>query len=64
MKIKELNAKTHDELETLLREYRKEALNLRFQKTSGTLEKTSRVNEVRKTVARIQTLLNATKRAA
>ena len=36
---------------------RKESLNLRFQKSSGQLEKTARISEVRKQIARIKTAI-------
>jgi large subunit ribosomal protein L29 len=36
----------------------KESLNLRFQKSSGQLENTSRINKVRKLIARMKTVLN------
>lgn len=58
MKIEELRGKTKDELGTLLLNLKKESFNLRFQKASGELEKTSRMREVKRTVARIKTLLN------
>lgn len=35
---------------------KKEQFNLRFQKATGQLEKTSRINEVRKDIARIKTI--------
>ena len=37
---------------------RKESLNLRFQKSSGQLEKTARISMVRKQIARIKTAIN------
>lgn len=37
---------------------RKESLNLRFQKSSGQLEKTARISAVKKQIARIKTALN------
>ena len=37
---------------------RKESLNLRFQHSSGQLEKTARINIVRKQIARLKTALN------
>lgn len=58
MKFEELKGKTADELKKLLVESKKELFNLRFQKVSGELEKTHRVSIVRKTVARIKTLMN------
>lgn len=63
MKMEELRGKTKDELGALLLNLKKEAFNLRFQRTSGELEKTSRIGEVRKTVARIKTLLNQPEQA-
>ena len=38
---------------------RKESLNLRFQKSSGQLEKTARISQVRKQIARIKTVLTS-----
>ncbi len=37
---------------------RKESLNLRFQKSSGQLEKTARVRQVKKQIARLKTAIN------
>ena len=59
MKAEELRGKTPDELKTQLIELKKEAFNLRFQKASGQLENTARVRQVRRDIARIQTILNA-----
>lgn len=64
MKIAELRSKSLDELKEMLGQLKKEMLNLRFQKSTGTLEKTARIREVRRDVARIQTLLSAAKNAA
>ena len=38
---------------------RKESLNLRFQKSSGQLEKTARISQVRKQIARIKTAITS-----
>ena len=64
MKAAEVRQKTPDELAEALRGLRKEALNLRFQRASGQLEATSRVREVRRDIARIQTVVNERRRAA
>ncbi|MFL2661133.1 MAG: 50S ribosomal protein L29 [Alphaproteobacteria bacterium] len=53
-----LDTKTLKEKVGLLR---KESLNLRFQKSSGQLEKTARINIVRKQIARLKTALNILK---
>lgn len=60
-KIAELRGQTPDQLHDTLLNLKKEQFNLRFQKATGQLEKTHRVNEVRKDIARIQTLLSAQK---
>ena len=41
---------------------RKESLNLRFQKSSGQLEKTARISAVKKQIARIKTAINFNKK--
>ena len=41
---------------------RKESLNLRFQKSSGQLEKTARISVVKKQIARIKTAINFSKK--
>jgi large subunit ribosomal protein L29 len=64
MKVQDLRAKTEDELKTQLTDLRKESFNLRFQRASGQLENSSRVREVRRTIARIKTILNERTRAA
>nr|TFG54945.1 MAG: 50S ribosomal protein L29 [Hyphomicrobiales bacterium] len=49
--------KTPDELNDELVKLKKEQFNLRFQRASGQLERTSRVRDVRHDIARIQTVL-------
>lgn len=58
MKIKDIRNLGADELKAKEMELRQEMLNLRIQQQSGQLEKPSRLNEIRKTIARIQTVLN------
>ena len=41
---------------------RKESINLRFQKSSGQLEKTARISVVKKQIARIKTAINLNKK--
>lgn len=59
MKIEDLKTKTEDELKKVLLDTRKDQLNMRFQKTNGTLADTSAVRKKRRLVARIKTLMNA-----
>jgi large subunit ribosomal protein L29 len=63
MKTEDLRAKSKDQLQNQLVTLKKEAFNLRFQKASGQLENTARVRQVRRDIARIQTLLNEQARA-
>jgi len=57
MKTTDLRAKSKDELRDELVSLKKEQFNLRFQAASGQLENTARVKQVRRDVARIQTIL-------
>lgn len=57
MKATDLRAKSKDELRDELVNLKKEQFNLRFQAASGQLENTARVKQVRRDVARIQTIL-------
>ncbi len=57
MNAGEVREMSEDQLKTRLLDLKKEQFNLRFQKASGQLEKTSRINEVRKDIARIKTIL-------
>ena len=57
MKAADIRAKTQDELSDELANLKKEQFNLRFQKATGQLEKTARVRQVRKDIARIKTIL-------
>ena len=63
-KIESLRSLTSDQLHDELLKLKKEQFNLRFQKATGQFEKTHRVNEIRKTIARIQTLLTAQRAAS
>lgn len=45
-----------DQLDDQLVKLKKEQFNLRFQKASGQLENTSRVRQVRRDIARVQTI--------
>ena len=64
MKAEDLRAKTLDELTAQLTDLRKESFNLRFQRASGQLANAARVREVRRDIARIETILNERARAA
>ena len=58
MKINEIRKLTTEEIEKKIAETKEELFNLRMQKATGMLEKPSRIHELRKEVARINTILN------
>ena len=57
MKASDVRGKTSDQLSDELASLKKEQFNLRFQKATGQIEKTHRVDQVRKDIARIKTVL-------
>ncbi|WP_297696361.1 50S ribosomal protein L29 [Phenylobacterium sp.] len=57
MKIDDVRGLTPDQLSEQLINLKKEQFNLRFQRATGQLEKTHRVDQVRKDIARIKTVL-------
>lgn len=57
MKIKELREMSNEELSKQRRDLKEEMLNLRVQQQSGQLENPSRIRQVRREVARIETVL-------
>ncbi len=59
MKQSELKDKNVDQLREDLSSLKKEAFNLRFQKASGQLENTARVRVVRRSIARVLTILSS-----
>jgi large subunit ribosomal protein L29 len=64
MNIDDVRRMTPDQLTDQLLSLKKEQFNLRFQAATGQLEKTHRVEEVRRDIARIKTVLRAKAQAA
>ena len=62
-KAKTSNELTADELQVRLRELKQEALNLRLQRATGTLENPARIRQVRRETAQILTAVTAKKSA-
>ena len=62
--VEELKAKTVTELNEELVAAKKELFNLRFQNATNQLDNTSRIKEVRKNIARIQTVMTEKARLA
>ena len=56
--VNDLKAKSVAELSEELVEAKKELFNLRFQNATSQLDNTSRIKEVRKNIARIQTVIS------
>ena len=63
MKVSELRQKSRDELSALLIDLARESFALKMQKGTGELTKTAQVKQVRRDVARVQTILNEMARA-
>jgi large subunit ribosomal protein L29 len=63
-KVVDFRGRSDDELKDQIASLKKEQFNLRFQKASGQLEATGRVQVVRRDIARIKTLLGERGRAA
>jgi large subunit ribosomal protein L29 len=57
MKAVNLQDLTIDELNEKHRQYKEELFNLRFQNAIGQLQNTSRIKAVRKTIARVLTVV-------
>lgn len=55
--LEELRAQTPADLNNRLVEAKKELFNLRFQNATNQLDNTGRIKEVRKNIARIQTVI-------
>ena len=61
--VEELNNKSAAELNNELVAAKKELFNLRFQNATNQLDNTARIKDVRKNIARIQTVINAKQKA-
>ena len=59
--IEDLKKKSETELNEELVAAKKELFNLRFQNATNQLDNTARIREVRKNIARIQTVLTVKK---
>ena len=63
-KVMDFRGQSDDELQAAIGNLKKEQFNLRFQKASGQLEATGRIQVVRRDIARIKTVLGERGRAA
>jgi large subunit ribosomal protein L29 len=55
--VKELRALSNEELETKIKESKKELFDLRLKQSTGSLEQPSKIHELRKNIARMKTIL-------
>ena len=62
--VEDLNNKSDAELAQELVDAKKELFNLRFQNATNQLDNTSRIKEVRRNIARIQTAMSFEQKAA
>ena len=61
--VKDLKGKSVEELNEELVAAKKELFNLRFQNATNQLDNTSRIKEVRRNIARIQTVITEASKA-
>ena len=59
MKKKDFKKITIDQAKKNLEKNKKDLFNLRFQKSSGQLDKTARISQVRKQIARVKTAITS-----
>jgi large subunit ribosomal protein L29 len=64
MKTKEIREMPVEALQAKLADVREELMKLRFQQVTGQLTDTSRLRQLRKDIARFETILNESKQAA
>ncbi|GAB3795767.1 50S ribosomal protein L29 [Virgibacillus kimchii] len=57
MKANEIKELTTTEIEQKIKSLKEELFNLRFQLATGQLENTARIREVRKSIARMKTVV-------
>ena len=57
MNVKEIRDLSNDELEREVTSLKEELYNLRFAQATGSLENPARMKDVRKTIARIKTVM-------
>lgn len=57
MKNNEIRKLSNEEITKKIEEYKEELFNLRFSQATGSLEKPTRIKELRRLVARMKTIL-------
>lgn len=57
MNVKEIRDKSNEELNKEMTSLKEELFNLRFQQATGQLENPARMKDIKKTIARIKTII-------
>ena len=57
MKAKEIREMTAEEINAKIADLKEELFNLKFQAALGNIEKPARMNEIKRTIARMKTIL-------
>lgn len=57
MTANEIRELTVDQLDTQVKELKQELFNLKFQKTLGQLQNTTKIRQVKRDIARIKTII-------
>ncbi len=57
MKAKEIREMTAEQINAKIADLKEELFNLKFQAALGNLEKPARMNEIKRTIARMKTIL-------
>ena len=57
MKKKEIKKLTKDQMKENVEKLKKDLFNFRFQKVNGQVKSSAKINETKKTIARLKTLL-------
>ena len=58
MKAQQLREQSRDELQKSLGDLEEQLFKLRFQRSTGQLDNPSKIRQVRKEIARVQTVIN------
>ena len=63
MKKKEVKKLTNDEILKNIEKLKKDLFNFRFQKVNGQIKSPSKINETKKSIARLKTMLGSNQNA-
>ena len=64
MNVKEIREMSNEQLLKTIEEYKEELFDLRFQKATGQIENPMRIRELKKSIARIKTVLTEREKEA